>query len=776
MRLATFSFLLGILIVQTCYQLPTIHGSFFLLPLVGLVVPARTRWLGFFILGMLWTIWRAQIILSQELPAVLEGQDVVVIGEIIDLPVKRDDGWHFLFVPMTLTFQGKNATVPKRLRLAWYVDKRKQSPLPNLSPGQQWLFTVRLKRARSTLNPGVFDYSQWSFQQGIRALGYVRERGEYRLLKQSTWQIDSLRYHILHTMQQTLGKRESTGMLIALVLGSKDAISQSQRDVLQRTGIMHLMVISGSHIVLIATLTFLLAQWFWRYTGVRWLPPSQFAALLSIIAAFAYALLAGFSVPVQRALIMLSVFLLSILLPRIIASSHKLSLALLFVLIYDPLAVLNTGFWFSFGIVAALLYAYNGIKQQDSSYLARWGVGMFKTQIIATLASLPIVLSTFGYIPLTTFVANAIAIPWVSFVIVPFTLVSAITALFSPIFGNLSLNFTADLLEALWVSMTWLASSPISTWYGAQIPIWALCSAGIGLFVLLLPRGFPGRWLGIIGYLPLFFLPVPAPKVGEVWFTLLDIGQGLAAVVRTQHHVLVYDTGPVISEEMDSGETVVVPFLQRQGIRKIDTVIVSHNHDDHGGGARSVVEKLPVAKVLTSDVKMLTKMLEPFENIYPCRAGQQWQWDGVYFQVLHPAKNFLTYIARENNYSCVLKISTANQAILLTGDIQGEAELYLTKHYARELPSAVMLVPHHGSKTSSTVGFLKAINPTLAIVSTGYLNLWRFPNTDVIQRYASYDIPLLNTAETGAITLHLTTADVPEADLARESMRRYWHE
>ena len=772
MRLATLSFLCGILIVQTFSQLPTIHWSL-CLPFLGLMLWSPTRWLGFFILGILWAIWRAEMILSQELPAVLEGQNVMVIGEIIDLPIKREEGWHFLFAPTTATFQGKNLSVPKRLRLAWYIDKRKQSPLPDLHPGQQWLLNVRLKRARSSLNPGVFDYSQWLFQQGIRAVGYVRNQNEYRLLGQSTWQVDNLRFQIMQAMHQALGHHTSTGMLIALVLGNKQTISQSQRDVLQRTGIMHLMVISGLHIGLIATLTFGLAKWFWSYVGVLWLSPIRFAALFSFISAFSYALLAGFTLPTQRALIMLGVALFSMLIPRMLATSYTLSLALLLVLIYDPLAVLNAGFWLTFGIITALLYANVGMSKQYSSRLLKWGLGAFKTQIVATLASLPILLFVFGYIPLTTFFTNTIAIPWMSLVIVPLTLMSAITTLLFPMIGNLCLNFTADLLEALWVSITWLANLPASTWYSSLPPLWTLFPVAIGIFTLLLPRGFPGRWLGFIWFLPLFFVPIPAPKQGEVWFTLLDVGQGLASVIRTQHHVLVYDTGSLISETADIGKMVIVPFLQGQGIRKVDTIVVSHGHDDHSGGVRSIVEKLSVGKVLTSNV---AKLMLDFNAIYPCQASQQWQWDGVHFQILHPASDFLTYRARDNNYSCVLKISAPNGSILLTGDIQKEAEAYLVAHDTSTLDADIVLAPHHGSKTSSNLYFLEAVTPKLAVVSTGYLNRWQFPSAEVTQRYKDIGIPLLNTESVGAITLQLTAKGISKPSFARESMRRYWHE
>lgn len=629
MRFATLTFLFGILVGQTINRLPDIHWSIGLLLLLGWLRWPRLQWLFFFLLGLFWVVWRANVILSQELLPVLENQEVVVIGKIINLPLRTEKGWRFEFNPATLTFQGKNWPLPGRLRLTWFMNKR--SVLPQLASNQTWRLTVRLKRARSSLNPGGFDHSQWLFQQRIRAVGHVRDRTDCRLLSPPTWSIDGLRAQLIQAMQAALEKRESTGLLIALAVGSNQGISQSQREVLQKTGIMHLIVISGSHISLIAALVFWLARWAWSFIGATWLLPTRFAALLSIGAATFYTLLAGFSIPTQRALIMVTVVLFSNLFPRNVAPSHILSLALGSVLIYDPLAVLNVGFWLSFGIVVALVYSESGRRSLYVSSLEKWGFRLLKAQFVATLTALPILLSIFNYVSLTTFFANAIAIPWISFIIVPLNLLGAGLTLFSPILGGFLLNFTADITEALWVSMVWLADLPHSVWYFPVPPFWTLFPALVGIVILLLPRGFPGRWSGMIWLLPLFLLPVPTPKLGEAWFTLLDVGQGLAAVIRTQNHTLVYDTGPLFSGDFDMGQAVVIPFLQSQGLSTIDTLIISHSHTDHSGGARSLVKNLAVKKILTSQVSKLASLLPPATPISACRAGQQWQWNGTEF-------------------------------------------------------------------------------------------------------------------------------------------------
>jgi len=417
----TLAFLLGILFCQSLTELPDVRWSGLLFPLFLVIwLLPRYRLLFFFAIGFLWTVWRADIILAHSLPDHLEGQDIKMIGTVINLPkhkqYDRESVWKFDFAPLPFTAWPD----PGHLRLSMSGD-----PPEPLRPGQQWQFTVRLKRVHGMINPGGFDYEAWSFQQRIQATGYVRPKGERRLLSDpSPFNIDNLRYRLALKIREQLGDLPSTAIIIGLALGERQWITPEQRNVLQRTGTAHLIAISGLHIGFIAWLGFGLGRRLWCYAGkaVLWLPAPYFAALLSLLFAFIYALLAGFSLPTQRALIMVAVVVSGIVFARNVAISYVLTLALLIVLLWDPFAVMSAGFWLSYGAVAVIAYALRGRRKIGLSSLTKKGLGSLKTQWAVTLGLLAIVLAIFGYIPLISIPANTIAIPWVSFWVVPFTL------------------------------------------------------------------------------------------------------------------------------------------------------------------------------------------------------------------------------------------------------------------------------------------------------------------------------------------------------------------
>ncbi|KHD09835.1 hypothetical protein PN36_03300 [Candidatus Thiomargarita nelsonii] len=750
MRLAALAFLLGILICQTLKFLPDTRWTVLIFPLIILVwVLPRFRLLFFLLLGFLWAVWRADIILAQKLPKDIEGQSITITGTIIGLPrqVQYQDnscGWRFNFAPLP----SEKLPNPGHLRLFWLSEQ-------SLRPGQQWQLTVRLKRAHGMLNHGLFDYSKWLFHNGIITTGTVQDNAS--LLSQPLeFNIDNWRYRLAKAIQHSLGELPSTGILIALAVGERQWVSQEQRTVLERTGTAHLIAISGLHIGLIAL--FAMAFFWVIRRGLRlnkimyWLPAPQFAALLSLLAAFYYALMAGFSLPTQRAFIMVTVAVSGIIFARRMAVSHLLALALLFVLLWNPLSVLSAGFWLTFGAVAAILYASQ--RKTGLSPLNKWGVGTFRMQWAVTLGLFPIVLAIFGYIPLTSFLANIVAIAWVSFVIAPLTLLGTALILVLPTLGSTLLQFAASVFDALWVFIDWLARFEWGVWQQHTPPLWTVFTAMVGVAILLLPRGFPARWLGILWILPIFFIPPAHPQRGEVWFTLLDVGQGLAAVIRTENYVLVYDTGPKFCSGFNTGKAVVVPFLR--GIQQLDKLLISHGDNDHIGGAQSVLENLVVDEVLS------------------CQSGQYWRWDGVDFQILHPPANYVT--KKRNDRSCVLKVTSAGGTLLLTGDIEKTSEYYLVGHHRSDLAADILVVPHHGSQTSSTESFIDAVNPSIALFSTGYLNRFGHPKKEIVQRYRRRNISVWDTVSAGAISFRLSAAGISVPSLAREEMRRYWHD
>jgi competence protein ComEC len=710
-----------------------------------------------FVLICLWLAWRVNNIYSHTLPKEIEGQTITLSGTIIGIPKKVESehnkfcSWRFTFAPNP-SEEWQN---PGYISLSW-----SDEPSTALQPGQKWQFAVRLKRVHAMRNPGVSDYSMYLFQKRILTTGSIQD--EAKLLSQpSLYNIDYWRYRIINAIRQAVGDQPSMGILIGLAVGERQWISQQQRQVLAKTGTAHLIAISGLHVGLIAALSFML---FWILRRVfrlypnfltRFIPAPLFALVFSLFAATCYALLAGFTLPTQRALIMLSVAASAILLARNIAISRILVLTLFAVLIWDPLSVLSAGFWLSFGAVAVILYALSNRNEPRLSALSRWGLGSWRTQWAVTLGLIPIVLAIFGYVSITSLVANTIAIPWVSFVIVPLTLLGTILILFAPTIGTWLLELAANTFDALWVSISWLANLPI--WQQHTPPLWSVIVAMIGVAILLLPRGFPARWIGIFWLLPLFFIPPPKPKDGEVWLDLLDVGQGLAAVIRTKNSVLVYDTGAKYCSGFNTGEAVVVPFLRAKGIKKIDKLVISHGDNDHIGGTASVLENLTVTEILTSATDKL--------NGIKCQNGQNWQIDGVHFQILHPPANYAA--KKTNDHSCVLKVSATGGTILLPGDIEKRSERYLVKHANKQLNSDILIVPHHGSSTSSTAAFIDAINPKIALFAVGYRNRFGHPKPKVLEAYHERNITTWQTVNKGAISIRVLNDGISEVSFAR---------
>jgi competence protein ComEC len=525
------------------------------------------------------------------------------------------------------------------------------------------------------------------------------------------------------------------------------------------------MAISGLHIGLVAGLAFWLARRIWMRSA--WLcglwPASRGAALAALLAAAAYAALAGFSLPTQRALIMLAVALGAVLLARNLRPVQALAAALILVLVFDPPASLAPGFWLSFGAVAAIVYLAAGRLRRPR------GAGHWMSlQLGLGLALLPLLLWFFQSAPLIAPLANALAIPWVGLVIVPMTLLATAALTIVPIVGEWGLQSIELLLRPVWPVLGGLADLPLARWEAPTPSATALVFAVAGLMLLLAPRGVPGRWLGTVLVLPILLGGHQGPPAGGFRLTVLDVGQGLAAVVQTSTHVLVFDAGARFGGGLDIGRAALVPFLRAGGVGEVDRLVVSHGDIDHSGGARSVLDSLPVGDVLVGPgVGALHRRQEP------CRTGQHWSWDGVYFSVLNPDGGVA---ASENDGSCVVRVDGAGGAVLLIADIEAPAESRLLATYGGQLRADVLLVPHHGSRSSSSLPFLDAVEPRWAIVSAGYRNRYGFPKDAVCRRYADQGIPIRETAVEGAVTIDVHPTQGPDAPRGyRGRARRYWH-
>jgi competence protein ComEC len=775
MRIAIIAFAAGILALQWCPELPAISvlglltaAGAILLVLTGRKRLRPLRPIAALLLGFSWAGLTAHHRLADALPEANEGRDVEVVGVVASLPQHIDRGVRFNF-----DVESAAEMVPSRISLGWYRGWRAQDDddfhvLPKIRPGERWRLMVRLKRPHGSLNPHGFDFEAWLFEQGIRATGFVRQAESNArlddLVPAPGYLVERMRESIRERFDRVLGDAPYAGVLVALAIGDQQAIAQPLWQTFARTGVTHLLSVSGLHITMVAGLAAWLAGWIWRRSS--WLtlrlPAQKAAAVAGFLAALVYCLLAGFAVPSQRTLYMLAVVALALWTGRTTVVSRVLALALLLVLLLDPWAVLSAGFWLSFGAVGLLFYIGTG-RLREGHWLVAWG----RAQWAVTIGMIPALLALFQQFSIVSPLANAVAIPVVSLLVTPLALLGALP-LTDPLLW-LAHWVTAKLM----VMLDWLAGSPWAVWQQQAPPTWAVVSGVAGVGWMLLPRGFPARWLGVLALLPLVLVSPPRPSVGEASVTVLDVGQGLAVHVQTAYHDLLYDAGPAFSADVNSGNRIIVPYLRATGVRRLDAMVISHADKDHEGGAEAVAAELPTGLLLSSlpDNHPLARLSLPRRT---CRDGDHWEWDGVSFQVLHPTADDYSSAAKTNDVSCVVKISAVGRSVLLTGDIEARNEAALLMRHRADLVAEVLVPPHHGSRSSSTSEFIAAVSPQQAIFSSGYRNRFGHPAKEVVERYQQAGSELRRTDREGAVTIRLGQNGIATV-MERDERRRYWH-
>jgi len=788
-------FVLGAAWLQQQPTLPAAQWSWVLPMTIALglwagVQPRRAlRWLAVpaaFGTGFMWAALHAQLRLDDRLHPALEGRDVTVTGVVVALPSVSERVVRFEFEPES---SADAERLPHRLRLAWYRDAPEEpavavgAPVPQ--PAERWRLTLRLRRPHGLVNPGGFDYEAWLFERGIGATGYVRTgRGGHDVrpgagapvapLALGTRgrpldRITRMRAAVRERFVRVLGERPAAGILAALAVGDQRAIANEEWRLFQRTGVTHLMSISGLHVTLVSGLAAWLVAAGWRRTGgaALALPARKAAALAAITAALGYTLLAGFAVPAQRTFFMVSVVAAALWSGRIAVPGRTLALALLAVVIADPWAPRAPGFWLSFGAVALIFYVAAGWRAAEPRLL-QW----LRIQWAITLGLAPAALLLFGQVSLVGPLANAVAIPLVSAVITPLALAAALLPV------EWLLHSGAWLVEQLLQFLEWCDAQPLAVWQRPAPPLWAVLTALGGVAWLLAPRGVPWRIAGLALLAPAFAWPPPAPAPGEAWITTLDVGQGLAVLVRTARHALLYDAGPSYGAEADSGGRVVLPFLRAQGVTRLDAMMLTHADRDHVGGALSVLQATETDWIVSS-LEGVHPALLLAEARSRCLRGLHWSWDGVAFRVLHPPEDAPSPSGRgrrANERSCVLEIRAGPHAMLLTGDIERGAEGALLAAAAQGggLRADVLLVPHHGSRSSSSAAFLAAVAPRWGLVPVGYRNRFGHPHPDVVRRYRARNTQLMRTDRDGAIEVRLAPPGVV-VRTARAAAPRYWH-
>lgn len=748
-----------------CYLLPLLVFAGALLVRSGTPAVRAVLPLLFLAGGFVWASLVAHVRLADALPAQWEGRDVELTGVVAELPQPGERSVRARFDVEAV--HTPLARVPRHISLTWYREAGR--PLPDLHAGQRWRLTARLRRPHGTANPHGFDSEVWLLERRLRAVGYVRPAAAPVLLaamvhRPGYW-IERVREQIRARIGRALPDDPAAGILVALAIGDQPAIATGQWSVFTRTGVNHLMSISGLHITMVSGLVFAVVAWGWRRIprAALHLPAHKAAALAGLSAALLYALLSGFGVPAQRTVTMLAVVVAALLLGRATSTAAVLTTALFVVLLLDPWAVLSAGFWLSFGAVALILYVGRG-RLQRSGWLLAWA----RVQWAVTLGLIPLLLVLFQQVSIVSPLANAVAIPLVSLGVVPLTLLGLAVP------TDLLLVLAGRLMGACYWFLHQLSALPEAVWQQAAPPGWTVPVALIGVLWLLAPRGYPARWLGAVALAPLLSVNAPRPEPGELWLDVLDVGQGLAAVVRTANHTLLYDTGPAFSDDADSGSRIVLPYLRGEGVRRLDAVIISHDDSDHSGGALSVLQALPVAWVASS-LDPGHPQLGPALRRMRCFAGQHWEWDGVRFDMLHPAwDGYNSRTARDNDRSCVLRVTAAGGSALLTADIEQRSELQLLARASGPFGAEVLLVPHHGSATSSSHAFLSQTRPRIALVPVGHRNQFGHPADAVLARYAQLGATVHRTDRDGALLLRVR--ETISVQTWRAQRRRYWQE
>lgn len=682
-----------------------------------------------FIMALIWGACHHLWVADYSMPNRDVIQNASIEGIVASIPMKTEHKTEFQFRIRRLSHQPVNALV----QLACYQH------CPDFRAGDHWRLTVKLKKPHNLSNPGGFDYVHLLQSRHVHWTGYLRT-GSHVLIQSSNWRYALLRFrqNLADELEKMDPDSKTLGIFQALTLGITTHLNKDSWDLFRRTGTTHLMVISGAHIGLVVGLTYGLIKWLWcrfHWMCLR-IPATKIASLCALLMGVIYALLAGFGVPAQRALIVCFFMFLHHFFSQRIGVWQAWRYALFAVLVFEPHSVMLSGFYLSFIAVAILI-----VINQRFSFM-----GFRKTlfmQVGCLLGLMPLTLYFFSYGAMNGFFANLLAIPWVSFIIVPL-------GLFITLLGHwFSLSWLIALLthaiNYLLIYLHWVDSFSIVnlavSFDTLMTPI-ALMVAMSVLVCLPLPRLIPVLSILVVGSL----FPATTPlKTGDVRIDVLDVGQGLAVVVRTAHHVLVYDTGVKFYQGGDMGQLALIPYLNASHVTQLDKVVISHPDLDHRGGLASLEKHYPIYDFIVNDPDF-------YKRGSSCHEHPDWVWDGVLFHFF-PIQSIGI---GKNNSSCVLQISNASGKLLLTGDIEKPAEEYLIRTYGHQLASTVLLVPHHGSKTSSSLSFINHVAPQYAIMSYGFDNRFHFPHQKVMQTYQSRDIPVYNTVDCGMISVYFS--------------------
>ncbi len=742
-------------------------------------------WRSVLVLGMVATLafaatgLRSALFLHYALDPALEGRDVDITGVVASMPQPNASGLRFRLKVEAAQLDGSPVRVPALIDVGWYGgllpngsdELALQRQPADLKAGERWRMTLRLKAPHGSRNPHGFDYELWLWEQGVQATGYVRATARDPMPQRlaQSWQqpVALARQSVRERIFAAVEQRQVAGLIAALVVGDQNAIDRLDWDVFRATGVAHLVSISGLHITMFAWGAALLTGWVWRRSARLCLAlPAPVAALAGgVLLATAYAVFSGWGIPAQRTCLMLATVVLLRLSGVRWPWAQVCLLACAVVVAFDPWALLQAGFWLSFVAVGVLFATNSGATSQGNTRVTAKVLAVFREQWVITAALAPLTLLLFGQVSVVGLLANALAIPWVTLVVTPLAMLGALLP------GVWDLAALAIAWMMAWLQ--WLAALPWATFSSATPPWWMGAAGVLGGMALVAPLPWTLRGLGLPLVLPVFLWQPVLPPAGEFALLAADVGQGNAVLVRTARHALLYDAGPRYSLESDAGHRVLVPLLQALHTR-LDRVVLSHRDTDHTGGAEAVLAMQPQADVLSS-IETNHPLLAQ-RQAQRCEAGQHWEWDGVQFDVLHPRVEDYDPpgkpAPKPNALSCVLRIDNGRRSALLVGDIEMAQEARLVAD-AAPAKATVLLVPHHGSKTSSSAPFLDAVQPDLAVVQSGYRNRYGHPAPPVMARYQERNIVVRDSPHCGA--LNWQSENDSFVQCARQVGLRYWH-
>ena len=765
----------------------------------------------FFVLGFAWNAHYAQNRLSNILSMEYEGKDVLLEGRVNALPQSSPSGAKFSFeVDQAFLGRDRIESFPAQVYLSWQPAWRNPQKVPQVIPGQRWEFKVKIKRPYGSLNPHTFDFERWSFHQDFGASGSVRS-GDLLLekdigLTEFSLAMEYQRWKLREKIRNLLPKdARYGGVIAALVMGDQNAIDQEDWRVFNATGIGHLISISGLHVTMLAGFGAMLAAFVWRRNSLPLIiPVGKVAAAVGFLTAFVYAWLAGFQIPAQRTMYMVGVVAFALWSGRTPRSFDIWWWALAFVMLIDPMAPYTPGFWLSFGAVAAILYA-----MQDSDGLLGLPTGReleldwrhrvsqalreaCRVQAVVTIALLPLTLYWFYQVSIVSPIANAVAIPVVSYIVTPLAIAGALLPDFIGKWLLMPAHATMDYLA---IMLAWMASWKWAIAWSSQPAWWALILSAIGIVIAIRPGSIRQSWVsrsaGLALCSGLFIQPVTTINLanGEFRATVLDIGQGTAVLIETASKRLLYDTGPIQGKD-NAGQRIILPYLRGGGITHIDRMVISHSDSDHIGGAASLLKEIAFDSMmgsLPSSNPLLSNLAIRKVPSIPCRFGQTWSWDGVEFHIWHPHKDTIFedhHPRKPNEVSCVLEVRNHTTSFWLTGDVEKQGEAEMTERLTQASldvlrdKSLIFMAPHHGSKTSSSQELLSVLTPDIAFAQNGYRNRYGHPHPTVIARYQAMNIPFYQTPATGAqIWKFLSKPDLSAGEplFWRRHSKRLWN-